>query len=179
MTVFPLDNNCQWIVHNNTRFRLDKRCLHKKEVSPTKVITTRSASAKTTPQQYRRKQAWQHTRPQQLQGRQQTRQATTTMRTHQSTRRTCALHNHWKAPTDDTHKTKLELCNTRASNNQHTSSWKEWSTHWGTCKVRKTTSSPGSNKEVNKEARKSNNSRRVQEEERKKHYTSEIYWRKQ
>ena len=87
MTVFPLDDNCQWIVHNNTRFRLDKRCLHKKEVSPTKVITTRSASAKTTPRQCWRKQAWQHTRPQQLQGRQQTRQATTTMRTHRSTKK--------------------------------------------------------------------------------------------
>ena len=37
----------------------------------------------------------------------------------------------------------------------------------------------GSNKEVNNEARKSNNSSRVQEEEHKEHYTSETFWRKQ
>ena len=36
-------------------------------------------------------------------------------------KKTCALQTRWKAPTDDTHKTRPELCNARASNSQHTS----------------------------------------------------------
>ena len=180
MTVFPLDDNCQWIVHNNTRFLLDKWCLHKKEVSHQQRWSLRDQpqqrlhhnntggsrhdnirdrnNSRDGSKQGKQGRQWEHT------GRQ---------------RRTRTLQNHWKARTDDTHTHKrpdLSFATQElATTNIHRAEKSEAHTE---VRARYVSSPhigkaiPGSNKAVNNEAWKSNNSRRVvEEEEHKKHYT--------
>ena len=108
--------HCQWICFQQYKsnccsdlqvsYQRSKKSPSLGEIPQTKVITMRSTSTSHTLPQCWKKQAWQHAKQQEFQGRQQTRQAMTPKtqyNCHQ--RKTRTLHeNRWKVTVDDLRK---------------------------------------------------------------------------